>query len=130
MRLEPTSLRELFWTGARFGVVGLTTVGLYFAVLALADPFIANVVVLSLLAYVLSAVFNFVAQARFTFGSTPTGNRLLRYILMHLLCMAMNATLIHTLVVRMGMGFYLAQVLVTIVIAGTSFVLSRLWVYR
>jgi putative flippase GtrA len=130
MRLDSASLRELLWTGTKFGMVGLTTVGLYFVVLALARPVIANVVVLSLFAYVVSAVFNFVTQARFTFGSTPTGSRLVRYILMHLLCMAMNGTLIHTLVERIGVEFYLSQVLVTVIIAGTSFVLSRLWVYR
>lgn len=130
MRLDSAGLRELLWTGTKFGVVGLTTVGLYFLVLVLTRPFIANVVVLSLFAYVVSAVFNFVAQARVTFGSTPTGARLVRYILMHLLCMAMNATLIHTLVERIGVEFYLSQVLVTVIIAGTSFVLSRLWVYR
>lgn len=130
MPMEKSALRDLIWTGAKFGVVGLTTVGLYFVVLALARPFITNVVVLSLFAYVASAVFNFVAQARFTFGSTPTGSRLVRYILMHLLCMGMNATLIHTLIERMGVGFYPAQIMVTFIIAGTSFVLSRLWVYR
>lgn len=130
MRLDSAGLRDLLWTGTKFGVVGLTTVGLYFLVLVLTRPFIANVVVLSLFAYVVSAVFNFVAQARVTFGSTPTGARLVRYILMHLFCMAMNATLIHTLVERIGVEFYLSQVLVTVIIAGTSFVLSRLWVYR
>ena len=130
MAIDRTGLRELLWTGTKFGAVGLTTVGLYFVVLALARPFIANIVVLSLTAYVASAVFNFAAQARVTFGSTPTGARLVRYILMHLLCMAMNATLIHTLVERIGMGFYPAQLLVTVIIAGTSFILSHLWVYR
>lgn len=130
MPSEKSALRELVLTGAKFGVVGLTTVGLYFVVLALARPLIANVVALSLFAYVVSAVFNFVAQARFTFGSTPTGARLLRYILMHLLCMGLNAALIHTLIERMGVAFYPAQILVTFVIAGTSFILSRLWVYR
>ena len=29
-----------------------------------------------------------------------------------------------------GMGFYPAQILVTVIIAGTSFLLSHLWVYR
>ncbi|MBK0329370.1 GtrA family protein [Rhodobacteraceae bacterium F11138] len=130
MRPDSTSLRELIWTSAKFGLVGLSTVGLYFVVLALARPFIANVVALSLFAYVASAAFNFVAQARFTFGSTPTGARLTRYILMHLLCMGMNAVLIHTLIERMGTEFYTAQILVTVIIAGTSFVLSRVWVYR
>lgn len=130
MRIDRASLQDLVWTGTKFGLVGLTTVGLYFVVLALARPFIGNIVVLSLFAYVVSAVFNFAAQARVTFGSTPTGARLVRYILMHLLCMVMNATLIHTLIERIGMGFYPAQILVTVIIAGTSFVLSRLWVYR
>ncbi|SFU12662.1 GtrA family protein [Sedimentitalea nanhaiensis] len=130
MQIDSASLRDLLWTGTKFGLVGLTTVGLYFIVLALARPFIANVVILSLFAYVASAAFNFVAQARVTFGSTPTGTRLVRYILMHLLCMGMNATLIYTLIERMDMGFYPAQILVTVIIAGTSFVLSRLWVYR
>ncbi len=130
MRLDSASLRDLFRTGAKFGLVGLTTVGLYFLVLTLARPFIANVVALSLLAYVASAAFNFVAQARFTFGSTPTGTRLTRYMLMHLLCMGLNATLIHSLITRIGMEFYTAQILVTVIIAGTSFVLSKLWVYR
>lgn len=124
------SLRDLVWTGAKFGAVGLVTVGIYFLVLVLARPFVENVVLVSLLAYVVSAVFNFVAQAKFTFGSTPSGTRLVRYILMHLFCMALNAVLIHLLVERIGFGFYRSQVLLTFIVAGTSFVLSRLWVYR
>ncbi len=130
MRIDRRGLRDLVWTGTKFGIVGLTTVGLYFVVLVLARPFIANVVLVSLFAYVVSTVFNFAAQATFTFGSTPTGIHLMRYMLMHLLCMAINATLIHTLIERMGAAFYPAQILVTFVVAGTSFILSRLWVYR
>ena len=130
MPVTRDSLRDLVWTGTKFGAVGLTTVAIYFVVLALARPFVPNIVILSLLAYVVSAVFNFAAQARVTFGAALTGTRLRRYIQMHLLGMALNATLIYTLVEMIGLGFYPAQILVTVIVAGTSFVLSRLWVYK
>lgn len=126
----PASLRDLLWTGTKFGFVGLATVGVYFVVLALARPVAPGVVALSLLAYMVSAVFNFIAQARVTFGIQPNGNKLGRYILMHLLCMGLNSGLMYLLVERVGLGLYSAQFLVTGVIATTSFVLSRLWVYR
>lgn len=126
----PAHLRDLLWTGTKFGLVGLTTVGIYFAVLALARPMVQGVVALSLLAYTVSAVFNFAVQAHVTFGTRPDGAKLRRYILMHLLCMGMNSGLMHLLVDRAGLGLYGAQVLVTGVIAATSFLLSRFWVYR
>lgn len=130
MRRPLTGLQDLLWTGTKFGLVGGVTVGVYFAVLALARPVIPNVVALSLLAYVVSAVFNFAAQARVTFGARPDGIRLRRYILMHLLCMGLNSGLLYLLVERAGLGLYGAQLLVTGVIAVTSFGLSRAWVYR
>lgn len=123
-------LRDLVWTGTKFGAVGLTTVGVYFAVLALLRPLVHGVVALSLLAYLASAVFNFAAQARVTFGTRPDRTSLQRYVLMHLLCMGLNAGLMHLLVERAAFGLYTAQLMVTGVIAITSFLLSRAWVYR
>ena len=123
-------MRDLFWTGTKFGLVGVVTVGVYFAVLALARPVVPGVVALSLLAYVVSAVFNFAAQASFTFGARPDGTRLKRYIAMHILCMGLNSGLMYLLVERAGLGLYGAQLLVTGVVAVTSFLLSRAWVYR
>ena len=123
-------LAELAATAAKFGGVGLATIAVYFVVLALLRPVIENVAVLSVAAYLISAVFNYIAQRRVTFGSRDAGTgAILRYLIMHGLCMGLNAGLLSLLVDGFGFGLFIAQVPVTGVVAATSFALSHLWVF-
>lgn len=114
----------------KFGAVGLSSVAVYFVILALLRPVIASVALLAAVAYVGSAVFNYIAQSRFTFDAdTRDTGAMLRYGLMHGLCIVINSAGMHLSVVVWGLNFWLSQLAVTVLVAGTSFLLSYLWVY-
>ncbi len=124
-------LADTLVLGVKFGLVGLVTVGVYFVFLALLQPFVPSVVILTGAAYVLSAVFNYIVQSRVTFRSKAfNGKAILRYLTMHGLCMALNSSLMHLLVDVWNRNLYLSQLAVTSVVAVTSFAVSYLWVYQ
>ncbi len=122
---------NLLHTGFRFALVGLATVGVYFAVLALLQPVIPQIVILSATAYIVSALFNYILQARVTFGAhfSDTGT-VARYITLHMICLTVNSSFMFLFVAVFGINIFLAQCFVTGIVACTSFTLSYLWVYK
>ena len=124
-------LRELLETATKFGVVGLLTIGVYFAALFALEPLIQSVIILTASAYVLSGIFNYTFQSRITFRATSLdrGN-VLRYLIMHAFCMGLNSLLMFILVSLLLLNLYISQLFVTFVVAATSFTLSKLWVYQ
>lgn len=126
-----SGLGALARMAVRFGVVGLASIAVYFAILFALRPVISAVAVLAFVAYIGSMAFNYVAQSRFTFGADARDRgAMARYVTMHLGCMAFNSGAMHLLVEVMGMGLWTAQAMVTLCVAGSSFLLSRFWVYR
>lgn len=116
----------------KFGVVGLTSVGIYFAFLVALRPLIMAPAALAAVCYALSAVANYVLQSRITFGRRDVARTgaIMRYAAMHGLCMAINSAIMHGLVSELGQNLYLSQIAATGVVAIVSFALSALWVYR
>lgn len=124
-------LRALFRTAVRFGLVGIATVGVYFAVLAALHPVLKNIVYLSASAYAISAVFNYIVQSQVTFGvSFADGRAVIRYLAMHGGLMGLNSVLMYLLVTVLELWLYGAQLLVTCIVAISSFAISHAWVYR
>lgn len=123
-------LAALIWTAVRFGVVGLSSIAVYFVILWALRPVITPIAVLAAVAYLGSMVYNYVVQARVTFRtSAADGGTVVRYLGMHGLCLAINSAGMYVLVERMGSGVWLSQLAVTVIVAGISFALSYLWVY-
>ena len=126
-----TDLRAFFWTGVRFGVVGLGSIGVYFAFLFVLRPVVPETVTLTALCYVLSTVFNYLLQSTFTFGAKASRlGSMLRYIAMHGFCIFINSGLMYVLVDLLGHPLYLIQLGVTCIVAAVSFLMSYVWVYR
>jgi putative flippase GtrA len=86
-------LRELFFEIVRFGVVGLTSVGIYFGLLWLFGALTAlSLVIRATLAYGLGIIFNYVVQKSFTFRSaTHHQHAGPRYMVVQLGGMAINS---------------------------------------
>ena len=115
----------------KFGLVGLGSVGVYFLVLLVLRDRIDDIVDLTAISYVASAVFNYLLQRYVTFNSSrPRAGSWFRYVCLHVLCMTLNSGLMSFLVEMQRFGLIPSQVLVTIIVAGTSFLLSYLWVYK
>ena len=86
---------------------------------------------LAAICYAITTVYNYLAQSYFTFQtSARSAGTIFRYLVMHGVCMALNSALMVLLVDMIGLALNLAQLCVTVVIAGLSFVISYLWVYR
>lgn len=124
-------LGGLFWQAFRFGLVGLGSVGVYFAALYVLRPFIDGTIVLTGTAYLISAVFNFILQNSFTFRSrTVHSGKVLKYVAMHGLCMTINSCMMYLLVDLAALNLYVAQLITTTIVAVVSFGLSARYVYK
>lgn len=115
---------------SKFGLVGAASAGVYFLCLFALRPLVDRTAVLTAACYVLSAIFNFAAQSRFTFGVTAAASSLLRFAVMHGICLVANSALMHLAVDVLGQRLFLSQVAVSLVVAVLSFAISARWVYR
>lgn len=114
----------------RFALVGLSSTGLYFALLWGLRGAIGSVPVLAAVCYAISMVYNYVLQSWFTFrAGRPTGRSVLRFVAMHLGAMALNSALMAGLVEGIGAPLFAAQVVVTGIVSVLVFLVSKHWVY-
>ena len=128
-RTFSSGLPRLVWLGLKFGLVGVASVLIYFGVLVALRPLVPNTVTLTTISYVISAGFNYVVQSTCTFRTAAGARSMLRYVVMHAICMTVNSAMMFAVVDLYGASIIPAQVMVTTVVAGLSFVLSYLWVY-
>ncbi|WP_134726654.1 GtrA family protein [Paracoccus luteus] len=115
---------------ARFGLVGLSSTGVYFLLLFLLQGKIGNLPLLTACCYVLSMIYNFLLQGWFTFGAGRPGKATAaRFVAMHLGALAFNSAAMTALVEGLGVPLFPAQVATTGVIAVSTYLVSRHWVY-
>lgn len=90
-------------------------------------------VVASTVAFLISAAFNYWANARLTFAAQAQRAahrpQQLRFVAMVALGCALNALLLRT-AVALGLHAVLGQLIATAGVLASNFVLSRLWVFR
>jgi len=114
---------------ARFGVVGLLSVGIYMLLFALITLWVQPMPA-SILAYLLSMLVNFVLQSRFSFRQPALSrSSAVRFVLMHLFCMSLNSSLLWLATEPLGLPTMLSQATIVVFIAGLSYQISRFWVY-
>ena len=124
------SLRDFLSKAVKFGVVGVSSIGVYFVLLYLLRPLIDPIWLLTGLAYIGSMVFNYLCQSLFTFQVRARNNRMLgRYISLHAGCMAFNSTAMFVLVDVLALNLWLGQVCVTFCVITSSFMISKYWVF-
>lgn len=113
----------------RFGLVGLLSTGIYMGLFALVTRVLPPVES-SVVAYLLSAIVNFVMQSRFTFRQQAvSGGSAVRFVLMHLFCMGVNSSLIWLATGPLGLPAMQSQAVIVVFVAGLSYLISRFWVY-
>jgi putative flippase GtrA len=115
----------------RFAVVGLSSTGVYFGLLWALRGLVPSVLLLTALCYLASMVYNYVLQSFFTFkAGRPTRRTLVRFVLMHMLAMALNSGLMEGLVNGLRIPMFVAQIAVTGLISVMVFLISKHWVYH
>lgn len=133
-RINGQSLSQwhhFLWVVIKFGAVGFGSIGVYFITLMALRSWLTNIVFLTAVCYLASAVFNYSLQRYFTFAAArPKAGSWLRYIGLHGICMGLNSGLMFVLVEIFTLSLLPAQFMITALIAGTSFLLSYFWVYR
>ncbi|MFG6428498.1 GtrA family protein [Roseateles sp. LYH14W] len=129
-RIAPALIAQLF----SFLSVGALATALQYAIatlLALAAGL--DLVAASTIGFLISAVFNYWANARLTFAAQSNHTRdrgqQLRFAAMVVLGCAMNAVLLR-IAVSLGMHAVLAQLIATAGVLAANFALGHLWVFR
>lgn len=123
--------REVAFQFIRFAAVGGSSVVVYFIALALLRNLIDATVPLTFICYLLSAVYNFILQSRFTFKARDIGGgTILRFAVMHVSAMVANSAAMYVLVDIFLLPLYGAQFLVTACITVAVFSASKIWVFR
>lgn len=117
-------------TMAKFGLVGVSSTLLYFGLLFLFEGMIESIFFLTSVSYAFSMGYNYLVQGRFTFQSPKaTKQSFSRFVIMHGTALVLNGIAMSLLVSGIGMSLYPAQIMVTILVAIGTYVVSRNWVF-
>jgi putative flippase GtrA len=131
---RPATLDAVFrwaWLATKFGLVGAASAAVYFLCLFVLRPFLFSTIILTAISYIVSAVFNFLAQSSFTFRvKTGAPSMPVRFIAMHGVCLVLNSALMNLAVDVLGQGLFLSQIAVSLFVALVSFAMSASWVFR
>lgn len=126
--------QSLFHQMARYGVVGLIVLLCDFATYAALTGFSPTTYLeANLVGKAAGAAVGFLLHRHFTFSweqKHKPGKQLLSYIGLMLFNLAASSALLWFLVDQAGMGKLLAKPFVDIVVIATSFLVSRLWIYK
>jgi putative flippase GtrA len=130
--MADANLRRRF--GLRFlayALVGAAGTACHYAVLvaAVALGLLAPVPA-SVLGAVVGAVVNFVLNARFTFHGRVAWDTASRFFAAAALAAAANGVLMALLLARLAIDYRLAQVLVTVLLLGATFLVNAAWTFR
>ena len=116
----------------RFGIVGLSSVGFYYALLiGFVELFGVPVIFSSILAYLVSMVWNYWRQRNWAFKSDRDHRSSIPgYIMTHAIGMGINTVVLYIFAYYFGMYYILAQVFATCAVAAWSYLSLKLWVFR
>ncbi len=114
----------------RFGLIGVASTGIYFALLVLLRPAITSTILLTALCYGMAMIFNFLAQGLFTFRAKKlTGTQLVRYVIMQGTALIINSGAMFVGVDKWGLALIPTQLLVTACVTTGTYLASKNWVY-
>lgn len=115
----------------RFAAVGLAGTGAHYAVLlALVYLAAAGPGPASALGALTGACVNYWLNRRFTFGSErPHAEAIPRFIALAVVGAALNGLIVGQLA-NLGVHFFIAQILATLVVLVLNFVISKKWIFQ
>jgi putative flippase GtrA len=112
------------------GIGGLATALQYALMILLIEWFQIQEVLASASAYAISAVFNYLANYYFTFGSNKNHLQTFsKFVVVAGFGLGLN-TLLFYLLFNAGLHYLIAQVFATLVTLCVNFAAHKLWIYR
>ena len=116
----------------RFGIVGLSSVAFYYALLiGFVELLGIPVIVSAVLAYLISMIWNYWRQRNWAFKSDRDHKSSIPgYIVTHAVGMCINTVVLYIFTYYFEMYYILAQVFATCAVAAWSYLSLKLWVFR
>jgi putative flippase GtrA len=115
---------------ARFGAVGIAAMAVHWLVVALLVPLGVRPLLANGAAFAIAFNVSYAGHRRFTFAAaTAQHSTLKRFLGVALLSFALNEMLYY-LLLRAGMEYRAALLVVLVAVAALTFVLSRYWAFR
>lgn len=116
----------------RFGIVGLSSVGFYYALLiGFVEWLGMQVLVSAVLAYLISMVWNYWRQRSWAFKSDRDHKSSIPgYIVTHAIGMGINTVVLYIFAYYFEIYYLLAQVIATCAVAAWSYLSLKFWVFR
>jgi putative flippase GtrA len=114
----------------RFGAVGIAAMTVHWAVVALLVPLGSQPLLANIAAFAVAFNVSYAGHRHWTFATPHTSHSTFkRFLGVALLGFALNEALYYVLL-RAGMEYRLALMLVLVAVAALTFVLSRFWAFR
>lgn len=116
----------------RFGVVGVLTALLHYALLFFCVDWMGlNVILGSSLGFIIAVAFNYLMHHKWTFDEPAPHQRTLRRYLVMIGCgFVINASCMYLIEQMWEMHYLLAQTLAMVAVVLWNFVLANTWVFR
>lgn len=129
---DQARLKEaLLHFGKFLGVGGAATLLQYALLLTMVELFALKSVLASSVSYVISALFNYILNYRFTFQSTADHKTaLLRFSVVAACGLGINSLIMYFLTEIFTLYYLLAQVVATLVVLVWNFSAHRYWTYK
>lgn len=114
----------------RFGVVGVAAMAVHWAVVALLVPLGSEPLLANIVAFAVAFNVSYAGHRHWTFAATNAAHSTFkRFLGVALLSFALNEALYYMLL-KAGMEYRVALLVVLIAVAALTFVLSRFWAFR
>jgi putative flippase GtrA len=114
----------------RFGAVGIAAMAVHWLVVALLVPLGSKPLLANIAAFAVAFNVSYAGHRHWTFAATSAQHSTFkRFLGVALLSFALNEALYY-LLLRSGMEYRAALLLVLIAVAALTFVLSRYWAFR
>ena len=115
----------------RFGLVGVSSVGVYLVIiitLMKLTPF--PLPTAAVVAYMFAMVWNYLLQRNWTFRSKNKHSFVVpRFIIVHAVGIVINAASLHVLATGAGLSYVVAQVVAIVFVATWSYLVQKIWVF-
>lgn len=123
--------RELVIRFLKYSFAGCISVGVYFlAVFILIEKYQWDPVVGSAVAFIIMTVVSFLINLRYTFNSSFTHRRLIRFLMVSAVGFMLNLFLIFFAVHILSFHYVIGEIITVLVIPMVNFVLNNYWTFQ
>lgn len=115
----------------RYSIVGcLSTIIYFLSVFILVEFFNHTPLFASAVSFVIMTYFSFMLNKKYTFNSSFSHKKLLRFLLVSLIGFTLNFIIMFTIVNILSFHYFIGEVATTLVIPIINFILNHKWTFN